>query len=498
MYGAKPNFLCFVTDQQRADHIHCSGNTDIHTPNIDWIAEEGIRFTNSFVSNPICMPNRATLFTGLCPQAHGLTESGAALSPICLTLAEMLRRNGYETASFGKLHLAPFGLSPKKASHDWELYESRSYWEEHDDIPTPYYGFEKVYMVGGHGHFAFGNYKNELDLMHPGAYQKLMPENASAPLSGARESWKSSIPEELHYNTFIADRTIEFISRRDTYPPFFIWCSFPDPHHPYCPPKPYCDLYDCHSISFDPVKREGELGDLPWYFQKAYRGEQRVVGLKGDLRGVREEHYREILAHTYGMISMVDHNMGRVLEAVRRRGQLENTVIVFLSDHGDLMGDHWLLNKGQFFFQGLLKVPTIWRLPGQKSISGASQAFISSVDFCPTMLDLAGIPIPAGMQGKSYRSILAGEKSELSKSIYIEFDDNFVDERVRYLRTEDWAIAFFAGKPYGILFDLKRDPDELYNLWEKREFREQKSVLLLNLLDYVCSAGGWADRRCNG
>ena len=124
-FPEKPNILCFVTDQLRADHLGCYGNGEIRTPNIDRLAREGITLIESFVTNPVCMPNRASLFTGQYPSAHGVSENGIALRPEERILPAMLRDEGYETASFGKIHLAPFGMSRSDASSEFELFESK-------------------------------------------------------------------------------------------------------------------------------------------------------------------------------------------------------------------------------------------------------------------------------------------------------------------------------------------------------------------------------------
>ena len=168
MSTSQPNILCFVTDQQRADHLGCYGNPDIQTPNIDRLAEEGVTFTQSFVANPVCMPNRASMFTGRYPKAHGVRENGNTLAPTETVLPEILRGVGYQTASFGKIHLAPFGMTRDQASAEYECYESREYWEQHNSLPLPYYGLEHVYLADGHGSYAYGHYKNDLERAHPG------------------------------------------------------------------------------------------------------------------------------------------------------------------------------------------------------------------------------------------------------------------------------------------------------------------------------------------
>jgi len=487
----KPNIICFVTDQQRADHLGCYGNVEIKTPNIDRLAREGVTFTQSFVANPVCMPNRASMFTGRYPKAHRVRENGIALSPADRVLPEVLRRAGYQTASFGKIHLTPFAIVRGEETLDYECYESFQYWQDHDDLPTPYYGLEQVYLVDGHGPYVYGHYKHWLQRKHPGTYEKLHRDRALVPPTGTRESWKAAIPEELHYNTIIADKTIEFLKTRDESRRFFVWCSFPDPHHPYSPPRPWCDFYDPRTIRFSPARREAELDDLPPYFRDCYEGKIVTGGLEGDLRKTTDDHYREIAAHTYGMISMVDHNIGKVMGALEELSLLDTTIVVFFSDHGDLMGDHWLINKGPFLYRGLVRVPTIWRLPDEPRAGTASPALISAVDFAPTLFDLADVPIPDGVQGRSYGSVLNGQRETLRDCVYIEYDETCLKDRLRQIRSNEWAITYYANNGYGLLFDLREDPNELDNLWNDKGYEKVKHELLAGLLRQTSVADDW-------
>ena len=491
MPSTPPNIICFVTDQQRADHLGCYGNPDVETPNIDRLAREGVVFTESFVANVVCMPNRACMFTGRYPKANGVRENGITLSPTETVLPEVLRQSGYQTASFGKIHLAPFGAHKETADEEYELYEGFEYWNEHEAMPLPYYGLEHVYFVGGHGNYVYGHYKHELDRAHPSMHAKLAVENALAPPTGAPESWKAAIPEELHYNTAIADKTIEYLKGRDAERPFFIWCSFPDPHHPFSPPRPYCDQYDPKAITFSPARREGELDDLPPYFRHSYQGDMLVGGLDWDMRTITDDHFREIMAHTYGMISMVDHNVGRVVKALEALSLSENTILVFFSDHADLMGDHWLGKKGPFLFRSLTRIPTVWRLPERFGAKRETDALVSTVDLMPTLLDLAGTAVPDGVQGLSYKQVLTGEKDAVRDWAYIEYDEDYISDRLRHIRSKEWAITYYANADYGLLFDLRNDPDELHNLWDKPEHQQKKRELLAELLKQTAQADDW-------
>lgn len=483
---SRPNILCFVTDQQRADHLGCYGNPDVQTPHIDALAAEGVRFTHAYVANPLCMPNRASLFTGMYPKAHGVRENGIGLSPELPTLPEVLRQQGYHTASFGKLHLVPYSIKRHTPPAPFEIYETPEYWQEHTDIPVPYYGFEQVYLTCGHGPYIFGHYKHEVG---EEVHALLNIDRAAVTPSGVRESWKAAIPQSRHYNTLIADHTIEYLRTRDAEQPFFIWCSFPDPHHPYMPPAPYSEQYDPASITFAPARRAGELDDLPAYFRASHEGQITTGGLEGGAQ-ISDADYREIFAHTYGMISMIDDQIGRVLAEIDRLGLRENTIVIFMSDHGDLMGDHWLINKGPYPFDGLLRVPLIWRVPSGKG-GQVNESFVSAVDFVPTVLDAAGISPYAGIQGRSYLQPALGEPVRHRDHVYIEYDCSYLPDRLRHIRSEAFALTFYERAEAGLLFDLRSDPRELHNRWDDPALTEVREELLRQLLRDSVGADSW-------
>ncbi len=513
MPSRRPNFLCFVTDQQRADHLGCAGNAVLRTPNLDRLAAEGLRFTRAYVNNPLCMPSRATMFTGRTARGHGVRTNGIPLEPCLPTLTGALAAAGYRTHSVGKIHLRPFQTPrgvPVEALEPEEHPESYVMWnsERLQTTPTPYYGLQTVDLAIGHGPGVTGDYGRWLLEQNPDGPRLMQPAAGEAPASGAEQSWKMALPEELHVSRWVADRTIAFLeaaAREDR--PFFAWCSFPDPHHPYCPPAPWCDLYDPASIPL-PRRREGELDALPPHYAKVFR---EALPLSGRFAptDLRDDQLRDILALTYGLISLADHHLGRVLEALDRLGLRESTVVTFLSDHGDMMGDHWIINKGPFHFDGLVNVPFIWSWPGQFGAGTTTEALASMLDFAPTVLDLAGVPIPEGetpaereadsecapWPGVSLRPVLEGEAESVQESVVIENDEDYLGLRLRTLVTRRYKLTAYPGQPYGELFDLANDPDELHNLWDEPSCRDTKRDLLVQLMERVVLTDSALPRR---
>ena len=250
MSGAqRPNVLVFVTDQQRADWLGCAGNPVLQTPHIDRIAAAGVRFSRAYCANPVCMPSRATLITGLLPSDHGVRANGINLSPHALVLPEILRRAGYRTALVGKPHLSCWWATPERTPNITRydpaaLPEARHLWERRlvTRLPAPYFGFEESAFVGGHSASVFGEYLHWLQDHHPRAAADIA-ERASLRSSLHRDSYYSPVPEELYYTEWITERTMQAIDRCSGERPFFLWCSYPDPHEPFGPPAPWHSRY---------------------------------------------------------------------------------------------------------------------------------------------------------------------------------------------------------------------------------------------------------------
>jgi arylsulfatase A-like enzyme len=496
----QPNVLCFITDQQRHDHLGCAGNPLIRTPNIDRLAASGVRFERCYVNNPICSPSRATMWTGLSVHAHRMRANGMHLDPTLPTIPGVLSSAGYRTYGVGKMHLTPFsaisGADPATLNPaDWP--ESRQMWFDGriSKVPAPFYGLQNVDLVSGHGDWFWGQYRNWLIHEAPDVARAVDRQKKEG-----GENWqsthKSLVPAELHHSRWIADRAIDFL-REQSYigGSFFCWCSFPDPHHPYHAPDPYFSMYDPKQMP-EPNRRDGELDDLPPHYRASQNERYRVVGMPTPVS--RYYHTTpEIIARTYAMVSNIDANVGRVLDALEELGMRENTVIVYLSDHGDNMGDHWLQQKGPFHFDGLIRVPYIWSWPGHIAQNSAAKSMSSILDFAPTLLDLCGLPVPdrpstlhprepAPWPGHSLRAILEGEQTPVRDSAFIDHDDDASGLRLRTLVTDAYRLTWYVGQPYGELFDLRDDPQELHNLWDDEGYRAVRSDMTALLLDEVC------------
>jgi arylsulfatase A-like enzyme len=485
-----PNFLVICTDQMRADHMGCAANPAIHTPRLDTLAAQGVNLRRAYVNCPLCMPGRATLFTGLTPRGHRVRTNGIPLDPSLPTVPGALAEAGYRTASIGKVHLTMYGygqrpnLSLLPPDRFPEMIE---HWKtgQIERVPTPYFGLQHVELTVGHGTEVYGDYATWLQREHPDEWARLRSEPVGPARLNAEGCGTFPLEERFHHTAYVADRTIAYLRQHEGERPFYLMCSFPDPHHPYCPPRPWDRMYAPEEV-IPPVSRENEadrthpMDDLAPFFREIY---ERPLQLSGRNRptNMPHTHRLEILAHTYGMVSLIDHHVGRVLDALDELGFVDDTVVVFLSDHGDMMGDHGLLNKGPFHFEGLLRVPMIWRWPDRFRRAN-SPALASLLDVPPTILDLAGVPIPEGFTsseaprqppawpGRSLVPLLTGQADAVQDSVVIENDEDYLGLRLRTLVTPTHKVTTYTGhrgpEPYGELFDLANDPRELHNLWD--------------------------------
>ncbi|MFX0037984.1 MAG: sulfatase [Promethearchaeota archaeon] len=489
----KMNVLFIITDQQRYDHMGCSGNPILKTPNIDRLSSEGVHFTNAFCTNPTCMPNRATLLTGLYPNVHGVRSNGMILSKNIPTITQTLVKKGWYTAAFGKLHYQ-FNVAAYKSYYqssenfqDW-VFPTRRNNIVGENFPIPYYGYQEVETVLGHGACLCGHYLGWLEERSPKLAKKM------------NERWKNldnffsvftehELPVELYSSAYVTDRTIAFLERHSKgdygKKPFYIHCSFPDPHQPVWPPGKYMDMYKAEDIEIP--KNFGNFKNLRSHpFLAPY-----INIMPGAmLRETTEEEAKRFTAYTYGTISLIDDCVGQILAALERLGYADNTIVIFTSDHGDFMGEHGLLFKGPSPCIGVFRVPMIWRVP-RITKSGITDALMSSIDYPKTILNLLGIKgsqQPPDMQGCDMTPVLK-EPESLKKQprdcCLIEIDEEIgiMNARLRHLITKDYKLTVYRGlNDFGDLYDIKTDPFELNNLWFDNHFKEKRFELINKLL----------------
>ena len=508
----KPNILFITTDQHRQDCLGCYGNPMLRTPNLDRLAREGVRFSNAFGNSVTCGPSRASILTGKAVQGHRhwTNEHKQGLSPDETFFSQILADQGYDTALIGKAHFTSYGTVPHWASSDESIpCEQRHGWQDgrFRDWHGLYYGFQHVDLCLENPPFAH-HHRYWLQDHMPKALDLIEREWAAhtrdivKPPQHAPQSWKSRIPLEAHNTTYVTDRSVAYIEERSHGDrPFFLWTSFPEPHHPFKPIYPYSEMYDPQQVPM-PVRLEGKDGHgIPYEFRERpphhldnYLGRTGYGKQHGySYAEMTDDQYREIIAHTYGMISMVDDGIGRIFGTLDRLGLWENTLVVFASDHGEMLGDHWTLFKGAYMYQGLIRIPLIVRMPGtaHSQRRGESDAFVQHFDLAPTFLRVAGVPVDRGMQGQSLVPLIEGKKERLRDCVLLTYQ-MLAPQHIecRALQNDRWKLIFYSGQAYGELYDLERDANEFANLWDSAKHQQIKAGLIHQMLHEELSVGG--------
>lgn len=478
------NVLFIITDQQRADHAGFGGNATVRTPHLDSIARRGTVFDNAWVANPVCMPNRSSIMTGRMPSAHGVVFNDRSLEWGAGTFVRQFREAGYRTALIGKSHLQ-HGMSRAAAREvdmrpavddpyevGWNTLEhAERYLESEPKFPASFYGFSHVELSIDHGSRITGHHMRWALDRGATIEDLLVPLHDYCPGDRRHESWwqiyRPTYHADLHSSRFVGERTSTFIAEAAAAgTPWLACASFPDPHHPMCPPGSWFDRHHPSDIEL-PATIDDTLEHAPAHirrFASVHPSQQRTwvqpCGTGGDHGLVRAA-----IAATYGMIELIDDCVGQILAEVEHVGAAQNTIVVFTSDHGDMMGDHGLMLKGCMHYRGTLQVPMVIVDPDQSP--GRSAALASSIDIGPTLLELAGLDGYHGIQGVSLVSLLADPKSTVRDSVLIEDDVpatavswTGMPHKTRTLLADGMKLTRHStGEEQ--LFDLGSDPDEL-------------------------------------
>lgn len=473
----RPNILLITSDQQHWNTLGVT-NPRIHTPALDRLAREGVRFDRAYCANPVCSPSRSSIITGLYPAWHHCWTIGVKLPEDVPTVGGMLAGGGYQTALIGKAHFQPLASTPESTSLECHpVLRDLAFWRE---FHGPWYGFQHVEVARNHAdeHLAGQHYAiwmEERGLANWRDYFQEWPPTRDR--RGSRPYWMSSrhswsLPEEYHYTTWTGERTVAAIERSVAGgQPFFIWSSFQDPHPPYLVPEPWASMYD--PADMEPGMLEpGEFERMPPHYGKTQEAEpdltmyRETYGPHGFHSHLMEEaELRRCIATYYGMISFMDREIGRILDALDRLGIAGETIVVFTTDHGHFLGQHGLVAKGAFHYEDMIRLPMLVRWPGRAPAGTVSGALQSQVDFAPTFLRAAGMDVPGAMQGRSQLDAWQGGEP-VREHVIVE---NRHEPTLVHLRTyvdERYKVTVYRDRPYGELFDLQEDPEERRNKWD--------------------------------
>ncbi len=421
----KWNLLIITNDQHRADCLGCFGNPLIRTPNIDRLATGGVRFGSHFVHAPQCVPSRVSLHTGRYPHVHRVPSNSYVLPDSEDTLAKVLNQEGYRTACVGEMPFAPQaytgGFQQVLASN-----------KEYDRF------------LAGHG------------LTYP---------PPSGPFQAAPVPWTDDLDE----TAFFAGHARQFIrANRDS--PFFLHVNFRRPHHPFNPPAPFDKMYLGAQFPASYV-RAGEMANKPPQQKAAL---EKTVNF--DLRTLTAADLDRVKAYYYGMISENDKYIGAILDELHTAGMEDRTVVVFNADHGEMLGDHGLLFKGSYMYDGVVQAPLVIRAPGKLAAGQVVNNLCEEVDVMPTLLELLGIRSPLGVQGQSLVN------SKPKAAVFAEFP------AIRMARTREWKLVHYPKAKYGELYHLTEDPHEFANLWHDPKYAGARADMEGVLFDWLASS----------
>ena len=475
----RPNILWICTDQQRYDTLGAQGNAHVSTPRLDALWRSGTAFTHAYCQSPICTPSRASFLTGTYPSTCHNTRNGndrfVERFPL---VTRLLADAGYDCGLIGKLHLASaYGRIEPRTDDGYR------YWR---------------YSHGPRDDWPLGHDYADWVRQHGSVLGELIEDPAG-------------VPAPLHQTTWCAERTIEFITEpRAADTPWLACVNIYDPHPPFNPPQEYRDRYAPAAMP-GPLFRSSDLAQQERLaavdFQSRGRppddldirspvipespGREGAAGAGARAGGrsnlpphATARDARTLQAAYYAMIELIDDQVGRMLDALRDSGQADDTLVLFTSDHGEMLGDHGLIQKGCRFYEGLVRVPLILAWPGTIRAGLVSDALVELTDLAPTLLQAAGAPVPEWMQGRSLLPLAGGgaDPRRHRDAVLCEYFDALDAPdatRATMYRERRYKLVVYHGHGLGELYDLEQDPGEFDNLWDDPAQAALKADLLL-------------------
>jgi len=450
-----------LSDQLRADCVGCYGNPIIQTPHIDDLAKQGVRFSQAFCQHPQCVPSRASILSGRYPHINGAISNHTAIGEHETTMGEYFRDAGYRSIAVGKLHM--YDDKKEAGFTDTMLCEGQQ-----SDATDPECLHE--------------DYKNWLK--KNGYWSDAQKAYA---IHGTDEYWDNfqanvnPMPAEAYIDSWVGDRAVDYIQNQSQDEPFFMFVGFPNPHVPFDAPEPYASMYKPEDVPLPPTFNL-DLSDKPPH-HLAYKQKGRKVNYEN----LDEDRLRKVIALYYASITLVDDQVGKAVSALKKHNFWDNTLVIFLSDHGELLGYYGMLIKSVDEYPILcdvgLHVPLIMRSP-QGSQNRVLDNLIELVDLCPTVLDRAGLDIAPEIQGHSQCQALSGGAPYTREYIFAESGS------VKTIRSQTHKLVYYPDQSYGEIYNLKQDPHETQNLYNNPNHRDLQNRLTTALLDKLISQEG--------
>ncbi|MDO8681901.1 MAG: arylsulfatase [Armatimonadota bacterium] len=454
MSERRPNILFLMTDQHRADCLGCYGNSVIKTPNFDGLAQRGVRFTRAYSSTPSCTPARAAILTGLSPWRHGMLGYGRVAESYPFEMVRAMADAGYYTAAIGKLHFHP---------------------------QRNYHGFHEA-LIDESGRVQSPGFVNDYRQWFKKQSPDLDPGITGIGFNDYR-SWPYKLPEELHPTRWTAAASVDFIYNYNRPEPLFLNISFARPHSPYDPPARFMEMYNKEDMPppyvGDWAEKYAPIGD-PNDFVR-WRGN---MGLDQALTS---------RCGYYGSVSFIDEQIGRIMNALEAKGMLENTLILFTSDHGDMLGDHHLWRK-TYAYESSARIPMMISWPERMGINAERGSEMHQLvelrDILPTFLDAVGAQIPDCLDGRSMLDLIRGDTNGWRDVLDLEHDICYDAENHWTALTDGrWKYIYSAYNGSQQLFDMDNDPGEEHDLSADPIYSENLKQWRVRMVEHLSERG---------
>ncbi len=434
MADSHPNIILITTDQQRGDCLGIEGHPVLQTPNLDWMGRAGTHFRRGYAECPSCIPARRALMSGQAPDANGMVgfADGVEWNPKH-TLAGELGKAGYQTEMIGKLHLHP---------------------------RRKRFGFDHMRLADA-THGKPGGDNDYVDWLAGTGATEVDPGVVHGVSANGWVGRPHHLPEERMHTTWCVSESLDFLEKRDPATPFFLNLSFIDPHPPLTCPRFYYDRYLEADLP-DPV-----VGD----WAPPFEGPERGMQVDGSRICLDRQTMRYARAAYYGMINYVDDQIGRLINALKRNKLFNNTFILFTSDHGEMLGDHHIFRK-TFAYEASARVPFLaWAPPSMGCPpEQATRSPVGLQDIMPTLLEVAGAPVPETVTGRSLLPVIRGETDRVREVLHGEHSGCYRDEDGMHFLTDGrWKYIWYSQTGQEQFFDLEEDPNEMRDLARKTD-----------------------------
>jgi len=442
----RPNILIVHTDEHRMECLGAYGNKDVKTPHIDRLAADGVRYTNSFCPFPVCTPSRYSLLSGRYVHEHRGWSNHCTLASEMATFPKTLRAAGYRTKAVGKMHFTPtyldvgfdeMSLAEQNGPGRWDD-DYHRYLRDHDLVD-----------------------RNDLEDQLTRDYRPHAP----------KKYWDtcgamvSNLPEEHHSTTWTADRAVETLETWTADESHLLMVGFIKPHHPFDPPAPWDKTYDPDTLTLLPGWIDQCL-DRDLQYNRGYFPNDKLS----------KSTLRRVMAFYYATITQIDYHIGRMVEILKRKDLYDNTLIVFTSDHGDYMGYHHMLLKGNYMYDPVMKVPLIVKWPRSQNAGTVSQRLVNNIDLAPTFCRAAGCQVAGTMHGHALQD------TEGHELIFAESRGG----REVMARSHKRKLILTPRNRENLFFDLEKDPHELHNLYGSSDYRDEIQAMEAKLTAWRC------------